>query len=38
MPDKGDFGLNEGHETTRGGERVLIRPVRPEDTALYRDF
>src|SRR5262249_1404591 len=38
MPDKGDFGLNEGHETTRGGERVLIRPVRPEDKALYRDF
>src|SRR5215470_16096671 len=38
MPDKGDFGLNEGHETTRGGERVLIRPVRPEDAALYRDF
>jgi acetyltransferase len=38
MPDKGDFGLNEGHETTRCGERVLIRPVRPEDTALYRDF
>src|SRR5262245_25964413 len=38
MPDKGDFGLNEGQETTRGGERVLIRPVRPEDTALYRDF
>jgi acetyltransferase len=37
MPDKGDFGLNEGHETTRCGERVLIRP-RPEDTALYRDF
>jgi len=30
--------LNEGHETTRGGERVLIRPARPEDTALYRDF
>src|SRR4029453_9359117 len=38
MPDKNDFGLNEGHETTRGGERVLIRPVRPEDTALYRAF
>jgi len=37
-PDKGDFGLNKGHETTRGGERVLIRPARPEDTALYRDF
>jgi acetyltransferase len=38
MPDKGGFGLSEGHETTRGGERVLIRPVRPEDTALYPDF
>src|SRR5262249_14425275 len=38
MPDKGDFGLNEEHETTRAGERVLIRPVRPEDTVLYRDF
>jgi acetyltransferase len=38
MPDKGDVGLNEGHETTRAGERVLIRPVQPEDTALYRDF
>ena len=38
MPDKGDPGLSEGHETTRGGERVLIRPLRPEDTVLYRDF
>jgi acetyltransferase len=38
MPNKGDFGLSEGHETTRSGERVLIRPVRPEDTALYPDF
>ena len=38
MPEKGDFGLSEGHETTRGGERVLIRPVRPEDTALYPHF
>jgi acetyltransferase len=38
MPDKGDFGLDEQHETTRAGERVLIRLVRPEDTALYRDF
>jgi acetyltransferase len=38
MPDKGDFGLSEGHELTRGGERVLIRPARPEDTALYADF
>ncbi len=38
MPDMGDFGLSEWHETTRGGERVLIRRVRPEDVALYRDF
>jgi len=38
MPDKGDVGRSELHETTRGGERVLIRPVRPEDVALYRDF
>jgi acetyltransferase len=38
MPDKGDFGLSELHETIRGGERVLIRPARSEDTALYPDF
>ena len=38
MPDKGDFGLSELHETLRSGERVLIRPARPEDTALYWDF
>ena len=38
MPDQGDFGLSEWHDTTRGGERVLIRRVRPEDTALYPDF
>jgi len=38
MPDKSDFRLSELHETLRGGERVLIRPVRPEDMALYRDF
>jgi RimJ/RimL family protein N-acetyltransferase len=30
--------LSELHETIRGGERVLIRRVRPEDMALYRDF
>jgi acetyltransferase len=30
--------LNELHETIRGGEHVLIRPVRPEDMALYPDF
>src|SRR5262249_21997902 len=38
MSDKGNFGLSEGYETTLGGERVLIRPVRPEDAALYPDF
>jgi acetyltransferase len=38
MPDKDDFGLSELHETIRGGERVLIRRVRPGDMALYRDF
>jgi GNAT superfamily N-acetyltransferase len=30
--------LSELHETIRGGERVLIRQVRPEDMALYPDF
>ncbi len=38
MPDKGDFDLGEWRETIRSGERVLIRPLRPEDMALYRDF
>jgi RimJ/RimL family protein N-acetyltransferase len=38
MPNKGDFGLSELHETIRGGERVLIRRARPEDVALYPDF
>ena len=38
MPDQGDFGLSELHETIRGGERVLIRQVRPEDMTLYSDF
>ncbi len=38
MPDNGGFHLSERHETTRGGERVLIRPVRPQDMALYPDF
>jgi RimJ/RimL family protein N-acetyltransferase len=38
MPDKGDFGSSELHKTVRGGERVLIRRMRPEDMALYRDF
>jgi acetyltransferase len=38
MPDQGDFGLSELHETIWCGERVLIRQVRPEDMALYPDF
>ena len=38
MPDKGDCSLNELHEMIRGGERVLIRRARSEDTALYPDF
>src|SRR5262245_51325096 len=38
MPDKGDFGSSELHKTVPGGERVLIRRMRPEDMALYRDF
>jgi acetyltransferase len=38
MPDDRGFDLRERHETTRGGERVLIRPVRPHDMALYPDF
>jgi len=37
-PDPGDFGSDELHETVRGGERVLIRPARPDDVPLYRDF
>ena len=38
MPDKSDLGSGELHETIRGGERVLIRRARPEDTALYLVF
>jgi acetyltransferase len=38
MPNKGDRSVSELHETIRGGERVLIRRVRPEDMALYPDF
>src|SRR5262245_13527487 len=38
MPDKGDFGSSESHATLPGGERVLIRRLRPEDVALYPDF
>jgi acetyltransferase len=38
MPDQGNLGLSDLHETLRGGERVLIRRLRPEDMALYPDF
>jgi acetyltransferase len=38
MPGQSNFGVSELHETIRGGERVLIRPARPEDMALYQDF
>ncbi|HTT48182.1 MAG TPA: GNAT family N-acetyltransferase [Pseudolabrys sp.] len=38
MPDTRDVGLSEWHETTRGGERVLIRRLRPDDMRLYPDF
>jgi RimJ/RimL family protein N-acetyltransferase len=38
MPDAGDFGSREVHQTVGGGERVLIRPARPQDVALYRNF
>jgi RimJ/RimL family protein N-acetyltransferase len=38
MADRGDLRASELHETTRGGERILIRRVRPEDMGLYSDF
>jgi acetyltransferase len=38
MRDKGNLGSSELHQTARGGERILIRPMRPEDVASYRDF
>jgi RimJ/RimL family protein N-acetyltransferase len=38
MSDKGDSDPSEWHETLRGGERVLIRRLRPEDMAPYPDF
>jgi acetyltransferase len=37
-PAEGDPDSSERRETIRGGERVLIRRVRPEDMALYPDF
>ena len=30
--------MSELHQTTRGGERVLIRPAQPGDMLLYPDF
>ena len=33
IPSSGEI-----RETIRGGERVLVRPARPEDMALYPDF
>jgi RimJ/RimL family protein N-acetyltransferase len=38
MPDPSDVVASEWRETTRGGERVLIRRLRPEDVTLYPDF
>jgi RimJ/RimL family protein N-acetyltransferase len=38
MSDESDFGSSESHETLRGGKRMLIRRVRPEDMALYPEF
>jgi acetyltransferase len=38
MPDNDDIASRQLHETARGGERVLIRPLRPEDMAHYPDF
>jgi acetyltransferase len=36
--DVDHFGLGDLHETVRGGERVLIRQMRPGDVALYSNF
>src|SRR5919201_6517291 len=38
MSGEGQLGVSDLHEKTRGGERVLIRPARPEDAALYPEF
>jgi acetyltransferase len=38
MPHKDHVAPSELHDTTRGGERVLIREARPDDTGLYGDF
>ncbi len=37
-PSKNDLRLGERHETARGGERIVIRRIRPEDVAQYTDF
>jgi acetyltransferase len=37
MPER-DPSLEELRETSRGGESILIRRVRPEDKPLYADF
>jgi acetyltransferase len=38
MPDQPDLGLSDLHQRIRGGERVLIRRLQPEDMTLYPDF
>jgi acetyltransferase len=38
MPDHGELGTKDLHQTAVGGERVLIRRARAEDVALYREF
>ena len=38
MPDDGEPGTRDVHQTVLGGEHVLIRRARPEDVALYQDF
>ena len=37
MTDK-DTGSSEVHESTRGGEHIVIRRAKPKDKALYWDF
>ncbi len=36
--DRGDLNSGELHETLRGGERVVVRCMKPADKALYPDF
>ena len=38
ISDEGDFGSGDLHQTLQDGERVVIRPARPEDRELYLDF